>query len=138
MRFVPYLVANGNGGEAVAFYQQAFGAELVSLRLFGDMPDHEVSDEMKGRVMHAHLKIGEAELMLSDGSPKQEYVVGNNVSIAVTVNDPAEAKRVFEALADGGDVIMPLNETFWSPAYGQVTDKYGVEWQINTAAESNG
>lgn len=137
MRFVPYLVANGNGREAVAFYQQAFGAELVALQLFGDMPDHEVSDDMKGRVMHAHLKIGEAELMLSDGSPKQEYVVGNNVSIAVTVNDPAEAKRVFEALADGGDVIMPLNATFWSPAYGQVTDKYGVEWQINTAAPAN-
>lgn len=137
MRLIPYVVTNGNGREAVAFYERALGAEVVTLQTFGDMPGHDVSAEMKDRIMHAHLKVGAADLMLSDTSPSQGHQIGNHLSIALTVDDAATAKRAFDALADGGSVTMPLQKTFWSPAYGQLTDKFGVEWQVSTRAETS-
>lgn len=133
MRINPYLVTNGNGREAVAFYEQALGAEVLGVMTFGEAQGDSVPAEAKDRVMHALLKVGESELMLSDTWPGQEHQVGNHVTIALHVPDVATAKRMFDALAVGGNVTMPLQETFWSPAYGQLIDKFGVAWQVSTA-----
>ena len=135
---VPYLVTNGNGQEAVKFYQYALGAEVISLQSFGEMPpnpEYPLPEEAKDRVMNAQLKIGKASLMLSDTFPGQPYQLGSQVTIALLVNDVAEAKEIFEKLQVDGKVTMPIQETFWSPAYGQVTDKFGVEWQVSTESE---
>lgn len=139
MRMNPYLVTNGNGREAVSFYEQALGADVLTMSTFGEMHGNDdVPEEAKDRIMHAHLKVGESELMISDTFPGQEHQTGNHVTIALHVNDAATAKRVFDGLAAGGDVTMPLQQTFWSPAYGQLTDKFGVMWQVSTAPEANG
>jgi PhnB protein len=132
---VPYLVTNGNGQEAVKFYQEALGAEVVSLQTFGDMPanpEYPLPEEAKNRVLNAQMNIGDAKLMLSDTFPGHPFQLGSQVTIALMVDNPSEAKTIFEKLQAGGKVTMPLQETFWSPAYGQVTDQFGVEWQVST------
>lgn len=134
----PYLVTNGNGQEAVKFYESALDAQVLGLQTFGDMPEnpqYPTPAEAKDRVMHAHLKVGNSDLMLSDTFPGQPYQLGSQVTIAVMVKTTEKAKEVFGKLEDGGKVAMPLQETFWSPAYGQVTDKFGVIWQVSTEAK---
>lgn len=135
---VPYLVTNGNGQEAVKFYQHALGAEVISLSTFGEMPEdpnHPIPPEMKDLVMNAQMKIGDALLMLSDNMPGQPYQLGSHVTVALLVSSTEKAKEIFEKLQEGGEVTMPLQETFWSPAYGQLTDKFGVAWQVSTDPE---
>lgn len=132
---VPYLVTNGNGQEAVKFYQEALGAEVVSLQTFGDMPanpEYPTPPEAKDLVLNAQLKVGNGSLMLSDTFPGQPYQLGSQVTVALLADHEDEAKSIFEKLQDGGTVTMPLQETFWSPAYGQLKDKFGIEWQIST------
>jgi PhnB protein len=134
-RIYPYLVMNGNGQEAVKFYESALDAKLVSLQTFGDMPanpEFPTPPEAKNLVLNAQLKVGETDLMLSDNFPGSPYQIGSNVTIALIVNTVEKAKEVFGKLEDGGKVSMPLQETFWSPAYGNVTDKFGINWQLST------
>jgi PhnB protein len=134
----PYLVMNGNGQEAVKFYKEALNAEVVSVQTFGDMPDNPEfpsPPEVKDRVLNAHLKVGNMDLMLSDTFPGQPYQIGSQVTIALVVNDLEQTKEIFAKLQDGGQVDMPLQETFWSPLYGQLSDKFGVMWQVSTAAK---
>ncbi|MGC4377598.1 VOC family protein [Fictibacillus sp. Mic-4] len=134
----PYLVLNGNGQEAVKFYEDAIEAKVVAVQTFGEMPENPkfpIPEEAKGRVMHAHLKVGDSDLMISDTFPGHSYQLGDQVTVALTVDDVEKSKEVFDKLQDGGKVIMPLQETFWSPSYGQVTDKFGITWQVTTRGE---
>ncbi|KSU84474.1 VOC family protein [Fictibacillus enclensis] len=130
----PYLVTNGNGQEAVKFYEKALNAKVLGVQTFGDMPDnpeHPTPEEAKNRVMNAHLKVGDTDLMLSDTFPGMPYQTGDQVTIALITDDIPSSKEIFENLREGGNVIMEMQETFWSPSYGQITDKYGVTWQIS-------
>lgn len=133
----PYVVTNGDGQEAVKFYEDALNAEVLNMQTFADMPGDNVPEDAKDRVLNAHLKVGDTDLMLSDTFPGSPYKLGSQVSIAITISDAEKAKEVFNKLQDGGKVEMPLQETFWSPAYGQVTDKFGVTWQVSTNSETN-
>lgn len=136
----PYLVFNGNGQEAIRFYENALDAKVLNVQRFGDMPGNPETptpDAVKELVLNAHLKVGETDLMLSDTFPGQEYSVGTNVTIALMTNDTEKTKEAFEKLQDGGQVKFPLQPTFWSPLYGQVVDKFGVLWQISTTAPNS-
>jgi PhnB protein len=131
----PYLVTNGNGKEAVKFYEDALNAEILFLQTFGEMPEdqnHPIPDEAKDRVMNAQLRVGNNTIMLSDTFPGMPYSLGSQVTIAIQIDKPENAKQIFEKLSDGGKVSMELQETFWSPLYGQVTDKFGIDWQVST------
>ena len=135
MKLTPYLVMNGNAKEAMEFYQKALGAELLFSQSFGEMPEnpeYPLQEEAKGRVSHATLKVGETELMFSDTFPGQPHQSGNQVSICLTTEDIEKARQMFEALQQGGQVTMPLQETFFSPAYGSLVDQFGVNFQIFT------
>lgn len=134
-----YIVTNGNGQEAVKLYEDALGAQVLHIQTFGEMPEdpnHPIPAEAKDRVLHAHLKVGGNDLMLSDTFPGQPLELGDQVGIAVIISDPEETKVVFEKLSVGGQIIMELQQTFWSPLYGQVKDKFGVTWQVSTADEA--
>jgi PhnB protein len=136
----PYLVTNGNGQEAVKFYENALDAKVLYVQTFGDMPknpERPTPEEVKDLVLNAHLKVGNTDLMLSDTFPGNPYQLGSQVTIAINISDVDKTKEVFGKLQDGGQVHMPLQETFWSPLYGQVTDKFGVMWQISTVAAEN-
>ena len=132
----PYMTMNGNAKEAVAFYEKALEAQVIGLQTFAEMPadpnQPPMPPEAKDRVLHAMIRIGETIVMLSDNFPGMPYQVGNHLTIALTTHDVAQTRRYFEALAEGGQVAMHLQETFWSPAYGMVTDKFGMGWQITT------
>lgn len=134
----PYLIFDGNAREVVHFYEKALGGNVVGIMTFGDMPENPnfpLSDDMKKRVMHAHLRVGEADLMFSDTYEGMPYEQGNSIQMAIHPKDEARAREIFDALADGGQVIMPLQKTDWSPLYGQVKDKFGVTFQVNVAVE---
>ncbi|WP_078410693.1 VOC family protein [Priestia abyssalis] len=136
----PYLVLNGNGQEAVKFYENALDAKVEIIQTFGEMPENpefSIPVDAKDRVLHAHLKVGNTDLMISDTFPGQPHQIGSQVTIAIRLNDVEKSKEVFEKLQEGGQIVMPLQETFWSPSYGQVTDKFGVEWQISTLVADN-
>lgn len=135
LRLNPYIVLDGQVKEAVQFYEKVLDGEVVGILTFGAMPadpEFVLPEEAKDRVAHAMLRIGETDLMLSDTFPGQPVHQGDQVSICVTSSTAEKSKQIFDALAEGGQVSMPLQETSWSPAYGIVTDKYGVQFQITT------
>lgn len=139
LRMNPYLVMDGNAKEAIQFYEKALDAQVVMVQTFGEMPanpDFPLPDSARDRISHALLKVGETDLMFSDTFPGQPVQSSNQVQICIMTDQAEQAKRIYEALREGGQVVMPLQETFWSPAYGIVADKYGVNWNISTEAEA--
>ena len=131
----PYLVLDGNGQEAIKFYESALDAKVLGVQTFGDMPEnpeYPTPIEAKDRVSNGHLQVGNTDLMVSDTFPGQPYQIGSQVTIAITIDTVDKSKDVFEKLSEDGLILMPLQETFWSPSYGQVTDKFGITWQVST------
>lgn len=138
-RLIPYITMDGNAKEAIEFYEEALDAQLLFIQTFGEMPenpDFPIPAEVKERVGHATLKVGETELMFSDTFPGSPFSDGNQVSICITTDSVEQAQKMFDALQQGGQVGMPLQETHFSPAYGNVTDKFGVTFQMFTEARS--
>jgi len=135
MQWVPYLVMDGNAGEAADFYAKALGGEVVDKMTFGDMPDGPngpAPEEVRSRITHVRVVAGSQQLMLSDTYPGMPYQIGNNVTVSIGIEDAARAREIFDALCEGStNIVMPLQETFFSPAYGQVVDQFGVFFQVN-------
>jgi uncharacterized glyoxalase superfamily protein PhnB len=128
----PYLFFNGRCEEALEFYKNAAGAIAGMVLRFNESPD-PVPEGMlqpgfENKIMHAQFTVGKMTIMASDGCDDTSKFGG--FRLALSVPTEADADRVFNALADGGKVDMPLGPTFWSPRYGQVTDKFGVGWMV--------
>lgn len=133
MRLTAYLMMDGNAKEAISFYEKTLDAQLLFQQTFGEMkenPEFPLPAEAKDRLAHAHLKIGDSDLMFSDTFPGQPVQSGNQVTICISTDDKEKSARIFEALQQDGRVIMPLQETEFSPAYGMVTDKFGVTFHV--------
>ena len=134
MPIQPYLFFEGRTEEAVAFYQKALGAEVEMLMRYKESPDPPppgmIPPGSENKIMHSSFRIGETVVMASDGdcSGKQSF---GGFALSITPQDEAEAGRMFAALADGGQVRMPLGKTFWSPCFGMVVDRFGVFWMVN-------
>ncbi|MFD0048396.1 VOC family protein [Actinomycetes bacterium NPDC127524] len=138
LKLIPYLVMNGNAREAIDFYQKALNANVLFTQSFGEMPENPefpLPEDAKNLVSHATIKVGETELMLSDTFPGQPHSSGTQVTICITTDNAEKAKQMFEALMHEGQVTMPFQETFFSPAYGSVVDKFGVSFQIFTEGQ---
>jgi PhnB protein len=136
MRIEPYLFFNGRCEEAIDFYKKALGAEVLMLMRFKDSPEPSqpgmIPPGSENKIMHVSLRIGETTLMASDGRCTGESEF-KGFSLSITMADEAEAERTFSALAEGGQVQMPLSKTFWSPRFGMVTDRLGVGWMVSVA-----
>jgi PhnB protein len=130
MHFRPYLNFDGTCAEAMAFYQSVFGGKLDVMR-FKDVPEMPCPPEAGERVMHAHLDANGHSLMASDTMPGQPYNGMTGFGVALAFDTVAEAHRVFDALAVGGQVGMPMEKTFWVEIFGMVTDRFGTPWLIN-------
>jgi len=130
----PYLAFAGNCEAALAHYQKHLGAEVQMVMKFNESPEPcaegQLPENWDEKVMHCGFTIGSTVLMGSDGCSAEKPEGGHCMSL--TVADADEAKRVFDALADGGSVFMPLGETFWSPCFGMVTDRFGISWMVTT------
>jgi PhnB protein len=137
MKVEPYLFFDGRCEEAVEFYRRRLGAEVTMLMRYKESPDAPppgvVPPGSENKVMHASLRIGDTVVMASDGKCSEQPSF-KGFSLSITVPDAAAADRLFTALADGGQVQMPLTKTFWSPRFGMVADRFGVGWMINVAA----
>lgn len=135
VKLTPYLLLNGTAKEAVTFYKEAFDANVESMELLKDWP-HEfeegIPEGYEENVMHAHLNIGNSWLMLADSLPGQDFHSGSAITIMIDLQEVADAKRLFEKLSVGGEIDTPLSATSYSPAYAQLTDKFGITWQIVT------
>ncbi len=108
---------------------------MSGVQTFGDLPENPefaLPDEAKNRVLHAQVQVGNTYFMLSDTFPGQPLDKGSQVNVCVTLENLEKSESVFEKLKVDGKVIMPLQETHWSPSYGQVKDKFGITWQIST------
>jgi PhnB protein len=128
----PYLFFKGRCEEAIQFYQKALGAEVQMMMRFKESPEPPppgmTPPGWENKIMHASLRIGETVVMASDGCGESEAFQG--FSLSITVPAEADADRVFAALAEGGQVTMPLGKTFWSPRFGMLQDKFGVGWMV--------
>lgn len=134
-QLTPYILLNGQANEAVDFYAKVFDAEIEARELLKDWPQDfggEVPEGFENNVMHAHLNIGDSQLMLADALPETAMTSGSSVTIMIDLQEVADAQRLYAALAEEGVEVMPLQATSFSPAMGQVKDKYGVEWQLIT------
>jgi PhnB protein len=135
----PYLVFNGNCEEAFDFYKQVFKKDFSYLGRFKDVPDGpHIDDKFKDKIMHVSLPLSqETVLMGSDAyEPAGDHrSFGTNVTLSVSFKDIEEATRVFNELAEGGSVRMPLEKTFWADLFGELTDKYGILWMVMAYSE---
>jgi PhnB protein len=134
MAFHPYLFFGGNCREAFTRYQEIFGGELVLLPM-KDMPsDEPVPAAQAELILHAALKADDQLLMGSDDPTADTFGPVQGMMVNYDVAGVDEAKRVFEALADGGEVTQPIGETFWSPAFGMCVDRFGTPWMVSAEA----
>ncbi|MPM17698.1 hypothetical protein SDC9_64095 [bioreactor metagenome] len=145
MQFIPYLNFNGNCEEAMAFYAKVLNGKQGPIMRFGDMPPSPgmptVPDTAKNFVMHTSVEFGEQELMGSDSVPElcanAVYQKPQGMYISLRVDTADEGRRIFDALAQGGQVTMPYDKTFWSPGFGMCTDRFGTPWMVNVAEPSH-
>lgn len=136
MQVQAYLFAfDGRCEEAITFYKQALGAEVIMLMRFKDAPEPPPPGTMVAglddKVMHASLRIGDSVVMMSDGRCDGSPAGFQGFSLSLNPDNDAEGEHLFAALANGGQVQMPLGKTFWSPCFGMVTDRFGIAWMIN-------
>lgn len=141
MSVSPYIFFDGTCEEAIEFYKQAIGAELLFKMTFGEMPKDEANNAPEGcgsgfnwpddKIMHANVRIGDGEIMMSDGNMCADKVKHTGYSLSLSSKDVSEGKRWFDNLSAGGDITMPWSETFWAKGFGMLTDKYGIPWMVN-------
>ena len=133
----PYLFFGGRCDEALELYRTALGIQVDMLMRFNESPDPMppgvLQPGFEGKVMHAAFRVGESTIMASDGCDDKARF--NGFSLAVNVEDEAQAHRVFGALSAGGNVQMPLGKTFWSPCYGMLVDRFGLSWMVMVPGE---
>lgn len=136
----PYLTFTDNCEEAFKFYQSVFGGEFPGgIMRFGESPkEYQGGEGDKNKVMHVALPIGKNTMLMGSDSPADAGAVvkGTNLSIAFSPDSEEEATRVFNGLAAGGQVTMPLGKVFWGAFFGMLTDKFGVHWMVNYDASN--
>jgi PhnB protein len=131
MKLNPYLNFPGTCEEAMNTYAKVLGGEVVAMLPYGDMPgDHSVPEDMRKKIAHARIVIGDQVIMASDVGPDR-FKPMQGVSVTLNIPEPDEAGRVFDALADGGTAIMPMEETFWARRFGVLVDRFGTQWMVN-------
>jgi PhnB protein len=134
MQVQPYLQFEGRCEEAIAFYRRALGAEIEMLMRFKDAPDPNMTAPGTAeKVMHASIRIGDSTILASDGrcTGKPGF---QGFALSLTAKSDAEAERLFGALADGGQVQMPMAKTFFASRFGMVADRFGVGWMVYVPA----
>ena len=129
MQLNPYLLFNGQCEEAFNFYQKCLGGKIVAMVSHEGTPaEQHVPAAWRRKIMHARLETPSGILM---GSDSPQYESPHGFSVALEIKDPKEAESVYTGLSEGGNVKMPLQETFWAVRFSMFTDRYGIPWMIN-------
>jgi PhnB protein len=134
----PYLFFDGNCAQAMRFYQATLGGKLEALLTYAESPEpNQCPPGSADRIMHACIDLGGQMLMASDTPQGQPYDGMKNVALSLNYPSAHEAKRIFDALAQGGKVIMPMAPTFWADSFGMLTDRYGTSWMVGGGMKKN-
>ncbi|OKP83471.1 hypothetical protein A3844_21770 [Paenibacillus helianthi] len=131
----PFILLDGNAQKAIEFYQETLGAKLLFKQTVGEgpqNPDTPLSEEAKARIAHSVLRVGETDFYVADLEEGQALIPGNGINICITVDNAAEAEQLYHLLKEGGQVDIELAPAYFSPAFGMVTDKFGVAFQVFT------
>ena len=135
MQVNAYLLFDGRCEEAFRFYEKCFNGKIVAMLTHKGTPaEQHVPAKWVDKILHARLDIGDQVLMASD-APPERYEKPAGFSVSLQVKTPAEAERLFKALAEKGEIRMPLEKTFWSPSFGMLVDRFGIPWMINCDAQ---
>jgi len=129
-----FINFDGNCREAVNFYAEVFHTKSEGLMTYGDAPPSEgyvTPEEDKDRILYCSLLIFGCNVMFCDCPPGNGFIKGNNICPTIGSDDKEEISRIFNALKQGGQVEMELQQTFWSDLYGMVADRYGIIWQLS-------
>ena len=134
----PYLHFLGNTEEVFNFYKSIFGGEFATVMRYGDMSGQEgcenMPEENKQKIMHIALPVSDGHVLMGTdavGEHAADAKFGNNVSLSISADSKEEADKVFNGLAEGGAVTMPLGDTFWGAYFGMLKDKYDIQWLVN-------
>jgi len=131
MQLSAHLSFNGQCEEAFKFYQQCFGGNIQAMMTWGNSPmADQVSSELRDKIIHATLIVGDTALGGGD-SPPDAYEKPGGITVAIQIDDVADAERIFGALSESGTVTMPLQQTFWAARFGMVVDRFGIPWMVN-------
>ncbi|SRR5579883_164393 len=131
MQLNPYLIFNGDCETACKFYEQVLGAKIEAMMPHEGTPmADQVPAEWRSKIIHARLNLNGQLIMASD-APPDRYNKTGGFSINISVTDPKEADRIFNALSEGGTIHMPIAETFWAVRFGMFTDRFGTPWMVN-------
>jgi PhnB protein len=139
MKWNAYLTFSGNCADAFRYYERVLGGKIVAMMSHGEMPAEsqaQMPPTYKNLIMHARLIAGDNVLMGSD-APPERFEKPQGFSVAIQVDEPTEAERIFAALADNGTVRMPLQETFWAVRFGMLVDRFGIPWMVNCERQQN-
>ena len=130
MRVNPYLLFDGNCEEAFGAYAKIFSGKIVAMMPFEGSPAVEKTPaDCRKKILHARLEFGDNALMASDAPPGR-FQKMQGMSVTLNIGDPTEAERIFSALSDGGEVFMPMQETFFATRFAQLRDRFGLNWMI--------
>ena len=131
MQLNPYLFFDGQCEAAFKFYEQCLGGKIVAMLSHAGTPaEGQVPANWRDKIMHARMLVGDEALMGSD-APPEHYEQTKGFSVSLSIDDPAQAERVFKALAEKGTVKMPFQRTFWAVGFGMLVDRFGIPWMIN-------
>ena len=135
MKITPYLNFPGTCAEAFKFYAETLGGEITFMQTHGDSPMKDMfGPEWKDKIMHATLQVGDHEIAGSD-APLHMFAKPAGFMVTINPKAPEDARRIYAAFTQGGEVKMELQETFWTPLFAMVTDRYGTPWMISLEAE---
>jgi len=136
MQLNPYLFFDGQCEAAFKFYEQCLGGKIVAMFSHAGTPaEEQVPANWRDKIMHARMLVGDEALMGSD-APPEHYEQTKGFSVSLSIDDPAQAEHVFNALAEKGTVKMPFQRTFWAVGFGMLVDRFGIPWMINCDPQS--
>jgi PhnB protein len=135
MELSSYLLFNGECEAAFKFYEQLLSGKIEGMMKHAASPaEGQVPVEWHDKILHARMTVGDSALMASD-APPGHYEKPQGFSVSIQIKDTADGERIFNALAEGGTLKMPFQETFWSPGFGMCTDRFGIPWMVNSGGE---
>jgi PhnB protein len=130
MHLNPYIHFAGNAEEALNFYAKVLGGSIQQLGRYGDSP-MDSDEDWKQKIMHARLVFDENMVMISDSFKGQPVSVGGNIQLNINMDSVEDLEKVFNNMAEGGEITMPLQDTFWGARFGMLKDKFGISWMFN-------
>lgn len=125
-----YLNFGGNCKQAIDTYSKVFKTQVSKLQKYSELPGHNITGDAGELIMYAQMEINGSRVMFADTAPNNTYVCGNNVTIAYSSQSIDEVNEIFKALSNDGEIVMDIQETFFSKCFGIVKDKFGIIWQL--------